>query len=103
MTGRRRITRLRPRTAEYALHRDPRGMDEFVDEADTLSVTDPTLRDVTTLRDIAIDDTDVLVIAAPRRVATDSEWPPDPAPPAPPAPRPRRARMFPAITESKLR
>ncbi len=95
---------MQPDAAEYALQPTASGMDDFVDEADTLSVTDPTLRDVVTLRDVAIDDTDVLVIAPPpRRVATESEWPPDPMPPAPQAPRPRRARMFPAITESKLR
>ncbi|MGE5181070.1 MAG: hypothetical protein ACM31C_03365 [Acidobacteriota bacterium] len=72
------------------------GMDEFVDESDTLSVTDPTLRDMAT------DDTDVLVIAPPRRVATEVEWPPDPTPPAPTVPRPRRAAIFRAITESKV-
>ncbi len=72
-------------------------MDEFVDEADTVSVNAPTLRD------LSLDDTDVLVLGAPQRATTEDQWPPDPMPPAPRGPRPRRAAIFRAITESKLR
>ncbi len=67
-------------------------MDDFVEEADTLPVDDPTWRDV------EIDDTDLLITAAPARAVTDD----DPTPRPTPMPRPRHAAIFRAITESKL-
>jgi hypothetical protein len=61
-----------------------------------------TVQDAPTLRDVEIDDTDVHVIA-PRRATTEVDWPPTPERPAPTGPEPRRAAIFRAITESKLR
>jgi hypothetical protein len=72
-------------------------MDEFDDEVSTLPVDANT----TTWRDVALEDTDIVVISSrPPRAETKSEWPP-PAP-RPAFHRPRRAAFLPAITESKL-